>query len=59
MGVSGNPSYQAHWMADFFRSARDFPLLRTAVYYNGKDVPGAWPEKYGTPDWTIDSNIFE
>jgi cellulose synthase (UDP-forming) len=59
MGVSGDPKYQAGWMADFFRSVRHFPLLRTAVYFNGKDSPGAWPEKYGVPDWTIDPNIFE
>jgi len=59
MGVSGLASYQARWMADFFRSAQNFPLLRTAVYFNAKDTPGAWPKEYGTPDWTIDSNIFE
>jgi cellulose synthase (UDP-forming) len=59
MGVSGDPKYQANWMADFFRSAQNFPLLRTAVYFNSKDNPGAWPEKYGIPDWTIDPNIFE
>jgi cellulose synthase (UDP-forming) len=59
MGVSGDPSYQARWMAGFFRSAQNFPLLRTAVYFNEKDIPGAWPKKYGTPDWTIDPNIFE
>jgi cellulose synthase (UDP-forming) len=59
MGVSGPPNYQASWMAGLFRNARYFPLLRTAVYFNGKDSPGAWPEKYGVPDWTIDPNIFE
>ena len=59
MGVSGDPKYQAYWMADFFRSLRNFPWLRTVVYFNGKDSPGAWPEKYGIPDWTIDPNIFE
>ena len=59
MGVSGDPRYQAHWMADFFRNAQNFPLLRTAVYFNSKDNPGAWPEKYGIPDWTINPNIFE
>jgi cellulose synthase (UDP-forming) len=59
MGVSGLASYQARWMADFFRSAQNFSLLRTAVYFNAKDTPGAWPKEYGTPDWTIDPNIFE
>jgi beta-mannanase len=59
MGVSGDPNFQARWMADFFRSAQNFPLLRTVVYFNAKDSPGAWPEKYGIPDWTIDPNIFE
>jgi cellulose synthase (UDP-forming) len=59
MGVSGDPSYQTRWMADFFRSLRHFPLLRTVVYFNGKDSPGAWPEKYGIPEWTIDPNTFE
>jgi cellulose synthase (UDP-forming) len=59
MGVSGDASYQARWMADFFRTAKEFPLLRTAVYFNAKDTPGVWGEKYETPDWTIDPNIFE
>jgi beta-mannanase len=59
MGVSGDPKYQARWMADFFRSAQNFPLLRTVVYFNQKDSPAAWPEKYGIPNWTIDPNIFE
>jgi beta-mannanase len=59
MGVAGDPDYQAHWMANFFRDVQNFPLLRTAVYFNAKDSPGAWPNKYGTPDWTIDPNIFE
>jgi cellulose synthase (UDP-forming) len=59
MGVSGDSKYQARWMADFFRSAENFPLLRTIVYFNAKDSRGAWPGKYGIPDWTIDPNIFE
>jgi endoglucanase len=59
MGISGGPKYQASWMAGFFRDLRHFPLLRTAVYFNGKDSPGVWPDKYGIPDWTIDPSIFE
>jgi cellulose synthase (UDP-forming) len=59
MGVSGDPKYQARWMADFFRDLQHFPWLRTIVYFNAKDSPGAWPQKYGIPDWTIDPNIFE
>ena len=59
MGVSGDPKHQARWMADFFRSLRYFPRLRTVVYFNAKDSPGAWPEKYGIPDWKIDPSIFE
>jgi beta-mannanase len=59
MGVAGEPSYQIRWMADFFRSLRLFPRLRTAVYFSAKDSPGAWPSKYGIPDWTVEPNIFE
>jgi cellulose synthase (UDP-forming) len=59
MGVSGGPKHQARWMADFFRASGTFPLLRTAVYFNAKDSPGAWPDKYGIPDWRIDPTIFE
>src|SRR5262245_35781820 len=59
MGVSGDPKYQAEWMADFFRSVQNFPLLRTVVYFNAKDNPGAWADKYGIPIWTIDPTIFE
>ena len=59
MGISGDPKYQADWMADFFRSVQNFPLLRTVVYFNAKDSPGAWAGKYGTPNWTIDPTIFE
>jgi endoglucanase len=59
MGISGDPKYQADWMADFFRSIQNFPLLRTVVYFNAKDNPGAWADKYGIPNWTIDPTIFE
>jgi endoglucanase len=59
MGVSGDTRHQANWMANFFRSLKHFPLLRTAVYFNAIDSAGAWPEKYGTPVWNIDPNIFE
>jgi cellulose synthase (UDP-forming) len=59
MGVAGDPSHQISWMADFFRNLRLFPRLRTAVYFNAKDSPGAWPSKYEIPDWTIDPSIFE
>lgn len=59
MGVAGDPSHQISWMADFFRNLRLFPRLRTAVYFNAKDSPGAWPDKYGIPDWRIESSIFE
>ena len=59
MGVSGGPKHQARWMADFFRSLQYFPRLRTVVYFNAKDSPGAWPAKYGIPDWKIDPSIFE
>jgi cellulose synthase (UDP-forming) len=59
MGVSGDTRHQAAWMANFFRSLKHFPLLRTVVYFNATDSAGAWPEKYGTPVWNIDPNIFE
>jgi cellulose synthase (UDP-forming) len=59
LGVSGEAKYQRYWMAGLFRTASKFPLLRTIVYFDRKDVPGAWPEKYGIPDWTIDANILE
>ena len=59
MGVSGDPKYQADWMADFFRSVQNFPLLRTVVYFNAKDHPGAWANKYGIPNWTIEPTVFE
>ena len=59
LGVSGDAKYQARWMAELFRNIRHFPLLRTLVYFNAKDSPGAWPKKYGVPDWKIDASVFE
>ena len=59
MGVSGDSKYQASWMQGFFRDLRHFPWLRTAVYFNAKDSPGAWPEQYGIPDWRIEASVFD
>jgi cellulose synthase (UDP-forming) len=59
LGVQGTPRYQAAWMDDGFRSMRQFPLLRSVVYFNAKDSVGAWDEKYGVPQWQIDPSIFE
>ena len=59
LGVAGDPAYQELWMRGLFRNAGKFPLLKTAVYFNAKDSPGAWPEEYGVPDWRISAEIFE
>lgn len=58
-GVAGSPAYQASWMRGLFRNADKFPLLQSAVYFNAKDSPNVWPEKYGIPDWRISPEIFE
>jgi cellulose synthase (UDP-forming) len=59
LGVTGDPAYQEAWMRGLFRNAAKFPLLKTAVYFNAIDSPGAWPDKYGIPDWSISSEVFE
>jgi cellulose synthase (UDP-forming) len=59
LGVAGDPAFQDDWMRDLFRNTTDFPLLKTAIYFNAVDSPGAWPEKYGIPDWSISGEIFE
>jgi len=42
-----------------FEEMGNFPLLKTAVYFNAVDSEGAWEEKYGVPDWHIDPGVFD
>jgi len=59
MGVAGPARFQRGWMEVAFEEMGNFPLLKTAVYFNAVDSEGAWEEKYGVPDWHIDPGVFD
>lgn len=59
LGVSGEPAYQESWMRELFRNADQYPLLKTAVYFNAKDHPGVWENLNYIPDWRISGKTFE
>jgi cellulose synthase (UDP-forming) len=57
-GVSGEAGRQESRLNELFAASAQFPLLQTIVYFNSKDVPGAWGSQ-APPDWTIDPTLFE
>jgi beta-mannanase len=57
-GVFGSSEFQKKWMSAAFADMDSFELLKSVVYFNAPDSFGAWPEKYGIPDWTIEPSIF-
>ncbi len=58
LGVEGEPAYQDAWLRGLFRNAKQFPLLKTAVYFNAKDVV-KWAEELDIPDWRVSGQVFE
>ena len=59
LGVAGEGDYQRQWIGQLFRSLGKYPSLKTLVYFNSKDVEGAWSDKYSIPDWRIASEILD
>jgi endoglucanase len=53
MGVTGTDSYKASWLSAI--KVRDLrsPNLIGLVYFNSKDVEGAWGVGQTTPDWRL------
>lgn len=52
--VLGDDVHRRTWLAQAFSELYKFPLLDTMVYFNAKEIPGVWEEKYGVPNWAID-----
>lgn len=49
---------QKAWFYNAEQDYNKYPLLKTIVYFNAIDSDGVW-ENYPTPDWSIDSKIFD
>lgn len=58
LGVTGAPAYQKDWLLGMLRSLREFPMVKTVVYYNSVDVPGAWGQDLAPPDWRVTPEDF-
>jgi cellulose synthase (UDP-forming) len=52
-GVTGSKEYQLSWLSEALRDMGNYPLLSALIYFNAKDTPGAWGDKFVTPDWRI------
>ena len=58
MGVNGSREQQEWWMKGFYAGADNYPLLKTAVYFNAGDSAEAWGQEYSVPDWRISPQVF-
>lgn len=57
-GVDGDDKSQVTWLKNAFESFKDFPNLRSLIYFNAKDSQDAWGKEFSTPDWHINSTVF-
>jgi cellulose synthase (UDP-forming) len=53
MGVNGTSDYQQQWLQAMRVAAPHYSKLLGYIYFNSKDIEGAWGPSYPTPDWTI------
>jgi len=58
LGVEGSAKYRQVWLDEMRRSLVNFPNLKTIVYFNAQDLPGAWEVRYGIPDWRVPPGVF-
>src|SRR3989338_756506 len=58
LGVTGDKDFQKSWLINAINSSQKYPLLKTVSYFDAVDSPGVWREKYPTPDWRINPEIF-
>lgn len=40
--------------ANFLHNLKNFPQIKSLIFFNDVDRVGAWPEKYGIPDWRLE-----
>ncbi len=53
MGVTGADSYKINWLSTIKVKDLASPNLIGFVYFNSKDVDGAWGPTLPTPDWRL------
>lgn len=58
LGINGDRKTQNEWLKKGFKSFSKFPELKSVIYFNAKDSKDAWGNNFSTPEWQIDSTIF-
>lgn len=58
LGVNGTDKHKELWLREAFASFNSYDKLKTVVFFNSKDNPGAWESKFAIPDWRT-NGIFE
>lgn len=53
MGVTGSEDYKTNWLTNIKVKDLQSPNLVGMVYFNSRDVDGAWGSKDPTPDWRL------
>ncbi|HBC72758.1 MAG: glycosyl transferase [Candidatus Amesbacteria bacterium GW2011_GWB1_47_19] len=59
VGVTGDKAYQTAWLRRGIAGLISFPSVKTLVYFNAQDSPGAWPSAYQVPNWHIDPSALQ
>jgi len=59
LGVEGTAQYRQEWLDEMRHSLASFPSLKTIVYFNARDLPGALEARYGIPDWRVPPGLLQ
>lgn len=57
-GINATSGLQKTWLYNASKSFKNYPLLKTLVFFNAIDTPGVWGD-YGIPDWSIQRNVIK
>jgi cellulose synthase (UDP-forming) len=57
-GVCGSNDFQTFWLQQAFVAFPEFPELAAVVFFQARDVEGAWGADLDTPDWRVDADLI-
>jgi cellulose synthase (UDP-forming) len=58
LGIQGEDTYRAGWLAQALTSLQRYPLVKTVVYFNARDSAAAWGNACPIPDWRVEPSLF-
>lgn len=54
-GVSGSNDAKMSYLTEALSEMREYPMLRSVVFFVAKDTPGVWGAGISTPHWSLEA----